>query len=138
MKKVNTNTGMWLPSLFEDLLTQSVTNQERFTVPAINIIEDTNGFKIELAAPGLSKESFSIEVDNKKLTISSEVRPERIKKEVNYTRKEFDFSSFQRTFALSENINVDAIKASYKNGILNITLPIKEEKKDIKKMVEIS
>ncbi len=138
MKKVNTNTGMWLPSLFEDLLTQSVTNQERFTVPAINIIEDTNGFKIELAAPGLSKESFSIEVDNKKLTISSEIRSEKIKKDVNYTRKEFDFSSFQRTFALSENINTDAIKASYKNGVLSITLPIKEEKKEIKKMVEIS
>ena len=138
MKKVNTNKGIWLPSLFEDILTQSVTNQERFTVPAINIIEDTNAFKIELAAPGLTKESFSIEVDNKKLTISSEVRPEKNKKEVNYTRKEFDFSSFQRTFALSEKIDIDAIKASYKSGVLSITLPIKEEKKEIKKMVEIS
>ncbi len=128
----------WLPTLFEDLLTQNVMNQQRFTVPAINILEEENNFKIELAAPGLKKDYFKIEVDNNKLTISSEIRSENNTKDVKFNRKEFDFSSFTRTFALSENIDTDAIKASYKNGILSITLPKKEEKKDIKKMVEIS
>ncbi len=137
MKSV-TNKNLWLPTLFEDLLTQNVVNQERFTVPAINIIENEDNFKVELAAPGLKKDNFKIEVDNNKLTISSEVSSEKINSNVNFTRKEFDFSSFTRTFALSDNINTDAIKASYKNGVLSITLPKKEEKKDIKKMVEIS
>ncbi len=137
MKSV-TNRNLWLPTIFEDLLTQNVVNQERFTVPAINIIENEDNFKIELAAPGLKKDNFKIEVDNNKLTISSEVSSEKINSNVNFTRKEFDFSSFTRTFALSDNINTDAIKATYKNGVLSITLPKKEEKKDIKKMVEIS
>ena len=137
MKSV-TNRNLWLPALFEDLLTQNTDNQERFTVPAINIIEDQDNYRIELATPGLKKDNFKIEVDNNKLTISSEVSAEKINKNVNFTRKEFDFSSFTRTFALSDNINTDAIKATYKNGVLSITLPKKEEKKDIKKMVEIS
>ena len=137
MKNVG-NKNIWLPTLFEDLLNQNVVNQERFTVPAVNIIEEENSFKIDLAAPGLKKDNFKIEVDNNKLTVTSEVESEKHIKKDNFTRKEFDFSSFTRTFALTENIDVDGIKASYKNGVLSIVLPKKEEKKEIKKMVEIS
>jgi HSP20 family protein len=137
MKNVG-NKNIWLPTLFEDLLNQNVVNQERFTVPAVNIIEEENSFKIDLAAPGLKKDNFKIEVDNNKLTVTSEVESKKHIKKDNFTRKEFDFSSFTRTFALTENIDVDGIKASYKNGVLSIVLPKKEEKKEIKKMVEIS
>jgi HSP20 family protein len=137
MKNVG-NKNIWLPTLFEDLLNQNVVNQERFTVPAVNIIEEENSFKIDLAAPGLKKDNFKIEVDNNKLTVTYEVESEKHIKKDNFTRKEFDFSSFTRTFALTENIDVDGIKASYKNGVLSIVLPKKEEKKEIKKMVEIS
>lgn len=137
MKNVN-DKNIWLPSLFEDLLTQSVANQDRFTVPAVNISEEKDNFKIDLAAPGLKKDNFKIEVDDNKLTVTSEVESEKHIKKDNFTRKEFDFSSFTRTFALTENIDTNKIKATYKNGVLSIVLPKKEQKKEIKKMVEIS
>tara|TARA_R110000868_G_C10743020_1_gene752547 strand:- start:495 stop:932 length:438 start_codon:yes stop_codon:yes gene_type:complete len=100
-------------------------------IPSVNIKEDETSFVLDLIAPGRKKEDFKIEVENDLLTISSEqsneVVDEKEENKVKYTRKEFSFSSFKRSFTLPETINVDAIKASYENGILSFNLPKKEE-----------
>ena len=100
-------------------------------IPSVNIKEDETSFVLDLIAPGRKKEDFKIEVENDLLTISSEqsneVVDEKEENKVKYTRKEFSFSSFKRSFTLPETINVDAIKASYENGILSLNLPKKEE-----------
>ena len=100
-------------------------------IPSVNIKEDETSFVLDLIAPGRKKEDFKIEVENDLLTISSEqsneVVDEKEENKVKYTRKEFSFSSFKRSFTLPETINVDSIKASYENGILSFNLPKKEE-----------
>ena len=98
-------------------------------VPAVNMKEDDTHFEIELAAPGKIKADFSIEIDHQVLTISSENKSETEEKDAkgNYTRREFSYSSFRRSFTLPESVNSESIKAVYENGILNVTLPKKEE-----------
>ena len=125
-----------VPSFFDDffvkdLMDWSNTNNSYGTsLPAVNIKEDENGFNVEVAAPGLSKEDFKIEVEHDVLTISSEKELENETGESNYTRREFQYSSFKRTFTLPENVvDVEKVKANYNNGVLNIHLPKREEVK---------
>ena len=98
-------------------------------VPAVNSKETDVSFGIELAAPGKKKEDFNIEIDHNVLTISSEEKNEKEEKdnEGKYTRKEFSYSSFRRSFTLPETINSDAIQANYETGVLHIVLPKREE-----------
>lgn len=98
-------------------------------VPAVNIKETDVSFGIELAAPGKKKEDFNIEIDHNVLTISSEEKNEKEEKdnEGKYTRKEFSYSSFRRSFTLPETVNSDAIQANYETGVLHIVLPKREE-----------
>jgi len=98
-------------------------------VPSVNIIENENDFVLELAAPGKTKEDFKINLENQLLTISSEVKEEKEETKKNYTRREFVFNSFSRSFTLPKNIIHDKVAADYKDGILRITLPKKEEAK---------
>ncbi|PKA97066.1 HSP20 family protein [Flavobacteriaceae bacterium MAR_2009_75] len=97
------------------------------TVPAVNIKDNEKEFELELAVPGRKKEDFNIEVDNDVLTISSEKKYDDEVKEENYTRREFGFSSFKRSFTLPETIDTDKIKADYSEGLLKFVLPKKEE-----------
>ncbi|MBT34315.1 MAG: heat-shock protein [Thalassobius sp.] len=100
------------------------------TLPAINIKEEEDRFTVEMAAPGMKKEDFKLEIDNNKLTISSEHKTEN--EEVgndNYTRREFSYQSFVRSFNLPETVDSDQIKASYENGVLLLDIPKKEEAK---------
>ena len=100
------------------------------TLPAVNVKEDKDAFMIEVAAPGMKKEDFRIDYDNGRLTISSEHKHESKEKSENYSRKEFSYQSFQRSFTVPENVvNGDKITAGYKDGILNIELPKREEVK---------
>ncbi len=100
------------------------------TLPAVNILENENNFEIELAAPGLKKEDFKIDFDNGSLIISSETKNEKESKDKKFTRKEFSYRSFQRTFSIPKNlVNHEKITASYENGLLKITLPKAEEVK---------
>ncbi len=94
-------------------------------------MENDNEFLIEVAAPGLKKDDFNVGYDNGKLTISSEKKNEKEEKDGNkVTRREFSYQSFQRSFTISENIvDADKIKANYKEGILHISLPKREEQK---------
>ena len=96
-------------------------------LPAVNIKESEEGFELELAIPGFKKEDFNIELDNELLTISSEVKDESETKEENYTRKEFSFSSFRRSFTLPETVDGGKINATYEDGILKLALPKKDE-----------
>lgn len=91
-------------------------------VPAVNVSESDKSYDIELAAPGLKKEDFHIKVEDGVLTISSEKKTEKETKDKNYTRKEFNYSSFSRSFTLPENAKEDGIKANYDNGVLKLNV----------------
>jgi len=104
------------------------------TNPSVNISEDADGFLIELAAPGLNKEDLKVDVDKNLLTVKAEKATEETKNEDNknkskYTRKEFNFTSFKRSFTLPESVAKDQVSASYENGILKVSVPKKEEAK---------
>jgi len=122
-----------MPNLFDDFFRDwSVTNfsDTNTTLPAVNIKEDDNGFSIEVAAPGMEKKDFKIDFDNDLLTISSEKNIENEEKGDNYTRKEYSYQSFTRSFRIPENtVDGEKITASYKNGELLISIPKKEEVK---------
>ena len=125
-----TNNGNRVfPSIMEEFLRPDWMGgvQNNSTVPAVNIRETDMHFEVELSAPGRNKEDFTIEVDNEILSISSESGNENTSAEGKYTRKEFSYTSFRRSFALPETVNEDDISASYVSGILRITLPKREE-----------
>jgi HSP20 family protein len=100
------------------------------TLPAVNIKEDDDKFEIEVAAPGMKKDDFKINLENNQLTISSEKRNEHEENEENYTRKEFSYQSFSRAFTIPERmVNRDKIEAKYCEGVLCINLPKLDEAK---------
>ena len=99
----------------------------RNSVPAVNIKENEKEYYLELFVPGRSKEDFTIEIDEAVLTISSEIKKENEEVNDNYTRKEFSISSFKRSFTLPDTIATDKIDANYEGGILKFNLPKKEE-----------
>jgi len=100
------------------------------TLPAVNVKENNDAFMIEVAAPGMAKEDFRVSYDNGRLTINSERKNEKRDEGENYTRKEFSYQSFQRSFNVPENVvSGDKISANYKDGILTISLPKREEVK---------
>ena len=98
--------------------------------PAINIVELEDSFRIELAAPGLSKKDFQINVEKDELTVSVNKELKSDEATETYKRREFSFHSFERSFHLPDTIDTDAIQATYKNGVLNIVLAKKEEAKE--------
>lgn len=128
-------------SLFNDLFDEDRLNFDWEKgwgkVPSANVIEKNSLFQIELAAPGMKKTDFHIDIDNGQLTISSEKEEEKEEKEENYTRKEFNYSSFSRSFLLPESINTEKIKAKYQDGILKLDLPKREEAKLKKKEIAV-
>ncbi|PVW13055.1 Hsp20/alpha crystallin family protein [Marixanthomonas spongiae] len=112
-----------LPSVFQSNFNTGMS------LPKVNISETDDAYEVELAAPGMKKDDFNIEIDNQVLTISSEMENEEETKENNYTRREFGYSSFKRSFTLPESVDDGKIKAKYNEGILNIELPKREEAK---------
>ena len=106
-------------------------------IPSVNVTETSKEFKIALAAPGLEKKDFKIEVENGMFTISSEKQEETKEEGKDWIRKEFAYNQFARSFQLPENVLADKIDAKYENGLLNVVLPKKEvtvanPKKEIK------
>jgi HSP20 family protein len=91
-------------------------------VPAVNVAENDKSYEIELAAPGLKRDDFHVKVADGILTISSEKKTEKESKDRNYTRKEFNYASFSRSFTLPENAKEDEIKATYDNGVLRLNV----------------
>lgn len=133
----NQNYYPSFPSFFDNLFsrdlmdwnTKNYSNTDS-TLPAVNVSEDEDKYSIEVAAPGMKKEDFKVRIENDVLTISSEKKEEKEEKNNNYTRKEFCYQSFQRSFSIPEgHILGDKITASYSDGILHIELPKREEVK---------
>lgn len=137
--KSNGNFYSSMPSLMNDFFDDtwfdsSLSNWRSAgsSLPAINIKENNDEFEIEVAAPGMKRDDFKVELDNSLLTISSEREDKREEKdnEGNYTRREFSYQSFQRSFTLpQERVDADKIAARYTDGILHITVPKRESAK---------
>ncbi len=122
--------NLFFPSLMNDFMGPDWfggTEKWNTSVPAVNIKDNTEGFELELAVPGMKKDDFTVEVDNDVLTISSEMKTENEENNDNYTRKEFSFTSFKRAFTLPETVDGSKIDAKYEDGILKLTLPKKQE-----------
>ena len=128
MRIVKYNNNNVFPSLinefFNDDFGMNFLNRSH-SVPSVNSIENNDSFEIDLAVPGMKKEDFTIELNDKLLVISSETSNtmENDKMRLN----EFNFSSFQRSFRVPDSVDQDKIKANYKNGILKIKLPKRKE-----------
>jgi HSP20 family protein len=137
--------GTKLPSVFDDFFRpwnewfdNGGLYGRTMNVPAVNIMENENGYDVSLAAPGLKKEDFTINVDGSMLTISSEKEETREEKDKSFTRKEYNYSSFSRSFTLPDEINREKIEAKYEDGVLKLALPKKEEaKKPVAKQISV-
>ena len=118
----------WYDTMFRDLLgsDRMLTNDfflENNWVPAMNVKETKDKFDIEIAAPGFGKKDFKISIENGLLKISAERKEEEEEKDEDFTRREFNYNSFYRSFTLPENVNEEeVIDATYKNGILKLVL----------------
>jgi HSP20 family protein len=109
------------------------------SVPAVNIREDEKNYALDLAVPGIDKKDLKIDVNEDVLTISSENRNESDENKNGFRRKEFSYSAFSRSFYIPENVDRDKIDASYKDGVLSISLPKQEEVKNkVERKIEIS
>ncbi len=126
------------PSFFDDFLGRDLFNwnQSHFsstgtTVPAVNIRETADAFEVEMASPGMRKEDFHIQLDENTLKISSQKQSvTEDKKDEHYSRREFSYQSFERTFVLPKDVvNEEGIQARYENGLLHLTIPKREEVK---------
>ena len=130
----NLRTRTSWPNLIDEFLNDSL--MPRFfnwetgqNMPAVNITEGKDDYRIEVAAPGLKKEDFKISLDNNVLSISSEKEIKNETKKENVLRREFSYSSFSRSFTLPESVNGEKIKATHSDGILSIHVPKKDEAK---------
>jgi HSP20 family protein len=123
-----------VPSVFDDFFkpwNEWFTNggllNKPLTMPAVNVVENQNEYKVSLAAPGMKKSDFEIDVEGNMLTISSEREETKEQKDEQYTRKEFSYASFSRSFSVPDDVKQDKIDAVYEDGILKISLPKKED-----------
>ena len=109
------------------------------TLPRVNITETDEDFRVEMAAPGMKREDFHVELDNDILIISSEVSDTHEDNNSSYTRKEFNYESFKRSFHLPNTVEADKIAAKYEDGLLRLVIPKKEEaRRKPAKRIEIS
>ncbi len=143
--KRNGNFFPTVPVFFDDLFSRELYHKGpqfshgRSSVPAVNIKETETSFEVEVAAPGMDKKDFRITLENNMLTISSSKEVSEEKKENNYTRREFHYQSFQRSFQLPKDVvDEDRISAHYENGLLHLVIPKKEEaKQKASKTIEV-
>lgn len=136
MSTKSLSKSLMTPSLFDDFFKpwnewfENGSQLSRvLTVPAVNVTEKNNHYMVSLAAPGLSKDDFEIKIEGNMMTISSEKEESHEEKEEKFTRKEYNYTSFSRSFTLPEDVKLDNIDASYENGVLNVTLPKLEAEK---------
>lgn len=137
----------WLPSIFNDFFDNDWMVKANATAPAINVFETEKEYKVELAAPGMTKEDFNVHIDEENnLVISMEKKTEKKeenkgeeKKEGRYLRREFSYTKFQQTMILPEDVDKDKIGAQVENGVLTISLPkfTEQEKEKAKKFIDV-
>lgn len=134
-RSLTRSTGM-IPALFDDFFKpwnewfdNGNVLRRTLTVPDVNITEDEQQYSIKVAAPGLQKKDFKIDVNGNMLTISAETEERKEEKDGKITRQEYNYTSFARSFTLPEDVNREAIDARYENGELQLMLPKREEAK---------
>ncbi|WP_293298179.1 Hsp20/alpha crystallin family protein [Pedobacter sp. UBA4863] len=133
------NTAPYFNNVFDSLFSDALNKNYGINkMPHVNILETPNSYKIELAAPGLTKEDFKIELKKDNLSVWAEKKVAQTEEQEDYTRREFQYSSFARSFVLPEDIDAEKINAEYVNGILNITIGKKEQAKDTHKEIVVS
>ena len=140
-------TQNWLPSIFNDFFDNDWMVKANATAPAINVFETEKEYKVELAAPGMTKEDFNVHIDEENnLVISMEKKTENKeesnkdeKKEGRYLRREFSYSKFQQTMILPDDVDKEKISAQVENGVLNINLPkvTEQAKEKTKKFIDV-
>ncbi len=127
------NTSFDFPDLFDRFFNDNLLRNKGalndYTVPAVNVSEDDKKYEVDVAAPGMEKKDFNIDVTDNVLTVSAEKKEEEKKEEDNYVRREFGYTRFKRTFALPDNANEEKIDANYNDGVLKIAIPKKEIEK---------
>jgi len=135
MKLTKRNDGLF-PNLLntfydDDWFKMPDTFKMGTSAPAVNILDHDEHFEVDLAVPGMRKEDFTIDLEKNILTISAENKFENEEKDEkeNYTRREFNYSAFKRSFTLPDTVEGEKISATYNNGVLSITVPKKEEAK---------
>jgi HSP20 family protein len=128
----------YMPNLFDDDFFP-VLNNRTSSMPAVNIKEDEKVYLLDLAIPGMDKKDLNIDINDDVLTISSESKNETTEEKDGYKKKEFNYSSFCRSFYIPEKVNRDKIEANYKDGILTISLPkMEEDEKNLSRQIAIS
>lgn len=133
----------WLPSIFNDFFDNDWMEKANATAPAINVFETEKEYRVELAAPGMTKDDFNVHIDeDNNLVITMEKKNEskdEDKKEGRYLRREFSYSKFQQTMILPDDVDKEQIAAHVENGVLNIELPkfSEQEKAKSKKVIDI-
>ena len=133
----------WLPDIFNDFFNTEWMEKANATAPAINVVEHDNGYAVEVAAPGMTKDDFNVHLDEDgNISITMEKKSENKeenKKNGHYLRREFSYSKFQQTMVLPDNVDKEKISASVKDGVLTIDLPKwpKEEPVKRSKQIEI-
>ena len=142
MTLVKRNNTDFFPTIFDELLNTDwfggVSNVNT-TSPAVNVVEKDDAFEIAIAAPGMHKEDFEVTLDNDTLTIIANRKTENKEVKGRYTRKEFGYGNFKRSFHLNDTIDSAAINGDYKDGILAVSLPKREEAKaQPKRLIEIA
>ena len=134
-------TTPWFPSLFDEFFTRDFgidLAPRTYQTPAVNITEKEDAFHLELVAPGKEKKDFDVELEEDTLTISTTSDNGIVEDDTQFTRREFDYASFNRSFRIPETIDTKCIKANYKNGLLSIILPKRKEAiPEPKKQIEI-
>ncbi|HWY34577.1 MAG TPA: Hsp20/alpha crystallin family protein [Nitrosopumilaceae archaeon] len=128
-----------LSGFIENFFGDSIFGKEHGEfIPAANLKDEEHRYTIDLSVPGFEKNDFKIELSDKILSVSAKHQSEKETKEKDYTRKEYNYGSFQRMFALPEEIKEEAIEAKYENGILKLSLPKKEGKRKTHKEIKIA
>jgi HSP20 family protein len=134
--KALTRTSETFPTLFdeffrpwEDRFSTGGLWGKPLTIPSVNVVENKDDYKISVAAPGLKKSDFNIDVDGNMLTVSCEKEETKDEKDSRQTRREYNYSSFSRSFTLPDEVAKDKIEAAYEDGVLKLNLPKKEEAK---------
>jgi len=125
-----TNFDRFIENEMNEVRNRNSTTSSTSTFPTVNIKSNPDGYIVEMVAPGFEKEDFKIDFDNNLLTISSEKKEgSELKEDEKFTRKEFSYDSFTRSFTLPNSVDGEQINASYTNGILGVVIPKKEEAK---------
>lgn len=142
MSQIRRYEQNWLPEIFNDFFANDWMTRTNSTAPAINVIESENDYKVEVAAPGMTKEDFRLTVtDDNCLVLTMEKKNESKEddKKKRYLRREFSYRKFEQSLALPDDVNKDAIKAAVNDGVLTIDIPKLKvcEKQNAVKQIEI-